>query len=186
MNTKDNIVDSLLVLQSQTGNKKAMSLLVKRWHKRLCKQANWYVKDLDTAKDVVQDSWTIIFNKIHGLRDSNQFGSWALSIVTRKSLDWLRKNKRETQKLEKYYDDLISTNDDTSINTYESLLIALRTAIQKLPKEHQAVLHLFYLEMYSVREIGAILKLPDGTVKSRLFNAREKLKLIIKSKNHEK
>ena len=186
MNDRDKILDSWLVLQCQSGNKKATSLLVKRWHKKLCKQANWYVKDLDTSKDIVQDSWTVIFNKIHKLKDSNRFGGWALAIISRKSIDWLRKNKREIKNLEKYYNNTTITIDDASTNTSEDLLMILRTAIKKLPDEHQAVLHLFYLEAYSIKEIAEIMQLPGGTIKSRLFNAREKLKLIIKNKSHEK
>ena len=186
MNNSDKILDSWLVLQCQSGNKKAVSLLVKRWHKKLCKQAYWYIKDMDIAKDIVQDSWTVIFNKIHNLRDTNQFGSWALSIITRKSIDWLRKNKRETNKLEKYHENNLNTNDDESVDNSAERLKLLRTAIKKLPADHQAVLHLFYLEAYSIKEIGEIMHVATGTIKSRLFNARENLKLIIKNKSHEK
>jgi RNA polymerase sigma-70 factor (ECF subfamily) len=186
MRNSDKIVDSLLVLQCQSGNKKAASLLVKRWHKKLCRQANWYVKDSDVSKDIVQDSWTVIFNKIHNIKDSNRFGSWVLSIITRKSIDWLRKNKREVKSLEKYYTDSTSTIDYSSIDSSIDKLKVLRIEIKKLPCEQQAVLHLFYLETYSIREIADILQLPVGTVKSRLFNAREKLKLIVKNRNHEK
>ena len=186
MRNSDKILDSWLVLQCQSGNKKAASLLVNRWHKKLCKQSYWYIKDLDASKDIVQDSWTVIFNKIHHLKDSNRFGSWILSIVTRKSIDWLRKNKRDVKNRAAYYDyktNIVQTsNEDRSDNR----LINLRIAINELPQQNQTVLHLFYLEEYTIKEIGEIMNLPTGTVKSRLFNAREKLKLIIKTISHEK
>ncbi|MFT7626972.1 MAG: RNA polymerase sigma factor (sigma-70 family) [Ulvibacter sp.] len=169
MRNSDKIFDSWLVLQCQSGNKKAIALLVKRWHKKLCKQANWYIKD------VVQDSWRGIFNNIRKVRDSNQFGSWVLSIITIKSTDWIRKSKRDVKKRE-------ASKDDRPDNR----LINLRMAINKLTQQHQTVLHLFYLEEYTIKEIGEIMHLPVGTIKSRLFNAREKLKLIIKIKSHEK
>ena len=57
--------DGLLVLQSQNGDKKAFSILVKRWHLKFCKQAFWYVKDTDIAKDIAQDCWTIIVKRIN-------------------------------------------------------------------------------------------------------------------------
>lgn len=183
---RDKIVDSLLVLECQRGNNKATTILVKRWHKKLCKHSYWYTKDLDISKDIVQDCWSVIINKINNLKDPNSFGSWALSIVTRKTIDWLRKHKREIKNLEKYYDNIAITNDDASIDTSEDLVKVLRIAIKKLPAEHQAVLHLFYLEAYSMKEIAEIMQLPGGTIKSRLFNAREKLKNIIKTKYHEK
>jgi len=62
----------------------------------------------------------------------------------------------------------------------------LSEAIALLPKEKQDILRLFYMENYSVRQIGLFLQLPVGTVKSRLFNAREKLKSIIKTDGYEK
>ncbi len=186
MRNSDKILDSWLVLQCQSGNKKAASLLVKRWHKKLCRQSYWYIKDLDASKDIVQDSWTIIFNKIHSLKDSNRFGSWTLSIVTRKSIDWLRKNKRDGKNREAYYDYKANIVETANEDRPDNRLINLRIAINELPQLHQTVLHLFYLEEYTIKEIGEIMHLPAGTIKSRLFNAREKLKLIIKTKSHEK
>ena len=186
MRNSDKTLDSWLVLQWKSGNKKAASLLVKRFHKKLCRQSYWYIKDLDASKDIVQDSWTVIFNKIHSLKDANRFGSWTLSIVTRKSIDWLRKNKRDVKNREAYYDYKINIAETSNEDISDNRLINLRIAINELPQQDQTVLHLFYIEEYPIGEIGEIMHLPPGTVKSRLFNAREKLKLIIKTKSHEK
>lgn len=186
MTNKNKIVDSWLVMQTRTGNKKAMALLVKRWHKKLCRQAYWYTKDLDTSKDIVQDCWPIIIKRIDSLKDGTSFGSWALSIVTRKSIDLLRKNNREVKSLEEYYENRSITTYDGDFNNNESLKKALRVAIKKLSNQSQQILNLFYLEEFSIVAISEILKVPVGTVKSRLFNAREKLKTILKQRNHEK
>ena len=187
MINKDKSIDSWLVLQTRTGNKKALGLLVKRWHKKLCKQAYWYTKDMDIAKDIVQDCWAIIIKKIDGLKDNSSFGSWALSIVTRKSIDSLRKDKREFINLEKYYDNnSINHNDINFDDTSEGLIGKLRTSIKKLPLQNQIVLHLFYLEELSIKQISEVLMLPEGTVKSRLYNAREKLKTVLNRKHYEK
>ena len=180
MINKNKIIDSWLVLQIRDGNKKAVALLVKRWHKKLCRHAFWYTKDLETSKDVVQDCWPIIIKKLGSLKDGSSFGSWALSIVTRKSIDLLRKNKRELKNLAAYYDNNSFTIDDNNSNENESLKKDLRASIKKLPKQSQQVLSLFYIEELSIRQIGKILNVPDGTIKSRLFAAREKLKTILK------
>jgi RNA polymerase sigma-70 factor (ECF subfamily) len=82
MNTRS-VFDELLVLQYQSGDQKALDLLVKRYHAKLCRHAFWYTKDLDGAKDVVQESWRVIVNKMDGLRDPRAFESWVMSIVTR-------------------------------------------------------------------------------------------------------
>ncbi|MCH9660081.1 MAG: sigma-70 family RNA polymerase sigma factor [Bacteroidetes bacterium] len=180
------IIDSILVLHCKSGNNKAFAVLVKRWHPKLCKQANWYVRDADLAKDIAQDSWSIIYKKIHRLKDNNSFGSWALMIVKRTALDWLRKNAKEHKALRRHFDNSnhhyvnnisVSTVSDTGL---------LRKAIMMLPVKQQVILDLFYMEELSINEISIVLEVSTGTVKSRLFTAREKLKTILKNRYHEK
>ncbi len=180
------VFDSLLVIQCQSGDKKSFTLLVKRWHIRLCKHAYRYTHDVEASKDIVQDSWQIIMKRIHSIKNPNSFGSWALTIVTRKSLDWLRKNKVESAQLTEYLDMNKESMVDDTVNTNETVIIILKKAIYQLPANHQIVLTLFYTEEYSIQEIANILHISVGTVKSRLFTAREKLKQILKHRNYEK
>lgn len=183
MNKPDKIFDGLLVLQCQNGDKNAMTLLVNRWHKKLIKQTYFYTQDLDLAQDIVQDSWQSILKKIYSLNEPNSFGSWASTIVNRKAIDFLRKNKKRIVKLHHYND-----HDRITVDTFEKeeLINLIHTAIKKLPKNQQIILTLFYVDEFSINEISNVLNLPIGTVKSRLFYAREKLKIILKSRNHEK
>lgn len=184
MNSKETI-DGWLVLQYQSGNNKALALLVKRWHKKLCSKAYWIIKDKDLSKDIAQESWKIIINKIHRLKNPNSFGSWALTIVYRKSIDFIKDSKKENDKLHLYhYEKSVITYNKQLDN--ESLKIVLLEAIKSLPEHHQMVINLFYVEDYSLKVIGDILNISVGTAKSRLFHAREKLKLILKHKNYEK
>ncbi len=184
--TAHKVFDSLLVLQCQSGNKKAMALLVKRWHAKLCKHAYWYTYDIEISKDIVQDSWNKILLKIGSLKDPNSFGSWALTIVTRNAINWLRKHKKEIAHLKEYQDQYNTEKTSGNIDNTESVLVLLKKEIKKLPNEQQVVLNLFYLEEYSVKQISEIVDVSAGTVKSRLFTAREKLKLILKNENDEK
>ena len=175
--TSNKIFDALLVLQYQAGDKKALGILVKRHHNRFCSHANWYLSDLDASKDVVQDCWGIIMNKLSNLRDPNSFSSWAMRIVTRKSIDILRQNKTKREKLRQYqYTKLEVTYDEENTE-----IVKLRQAIKSLPNDQQIVLRLFYTQEYSLLEIGNILDISVGTVKSRLFHAREKLKTNLKT-----
>lgn len=175
--TPNKIFDALLVLQYQSGDKKALGMLVKRHHNRFCSHANWYLSDLDASKDVVQDCWGIIMNKLSNLRDPNSFSSWAMRIVTRKSIDNLRQNKTKREKLRQYQ----YTNLEVTYNEENTEIIKLRQAIKSLPNDQQIVLRLFYTQEYSLIEIAHILDISVGTVKSRLFHAREKLKTILKT-----
>lgn len=184
--TKPNqIFDALLVLECQAGSKKAMTLLVNRWHSKLCKQAYWYTRDSDQAQDIAQDSWGVILKKIAFLKDPNRFGSWALKIVTRRAIDWLRKQKKESTNLETNYD-LLNPIDDGDDTLAVNPVLKVRIAIKELPPKQQVILNLFYSEEFSIKQIGEILDISTGTVKSRLFTAREKLKTILKNRNYEK
>lgn len=178
MNKPHKIVDSLLVLSYQSGDKKALALLVKRWHKRLCRHAFRYTKDMDEAKDVVQDSWRVILNKLHSLRDTNCFGSWVMTIVTRKALDHIKRNKRFVNNIK---EPTVPNPDDEDYLSKENDLTKVMNAIALLNEDQRMVLKLFYLEEYSIVEIGQILGISEGTIKTRLFRAREKLKTIIKT-----
>ena len=185
MTNPHKIFDGLLVMQGQNGNKKAISLLVKRWHKKLCKQAFWYTKDMDLAKDVAQDSWGVILKNLKSLKDPNSFGSWALTITTRVAIDGIRKSKKERDHLKTQYDTLGETTHGIGIDDTDDPIMSLRKAIKELPQNQQIILNLFYLEEFSIQKISDILDIVPGTVKSRLFTAREKLKIILKNRNYE-
>ena len=177
---KDQHIDVKLIESYQAGNKQALASLVERWHLRFCRKAYWLVKDADLSKDIAQDSWRTIMDKLHSLEKPSSFKSWALRIVYSKSMDALRQQSRKRAKEM----ELSKTNTSYS-EAYEEdnqLEVFLLEAIKALPNSQQVVLKLFYTEAYSLKEIGKTLNISVGTAKSRLFHAREKLKLILKEK----
>ena len=172
-------VDSLLVIAYQAGDKNAFDLLVKRWNKRLCMHAYRYVNDWDVAKDVVQDTWSVIINKISMLRDSHSFGSWAMTITGRKAIDVRKRSIRFEQEVDKVFWD----NQKEELlegDSKEEDIQKILTVFTTLSLEHQLVLKLFYMEDYSLKEISRITKTSVNTVKTRLFRAREKIKQELK------
>lgn len=177
MSDPSKVFDGLLVLQYRSGTKKALSILVNRYHAKLCRHSYWYTHDIEASKDIVQDCWGIVIKKMDGLKEPNLFSSWAFRIVTRRSLDFVAKRKRE---LEKLRDSYVSATIETNEEDVEGAIKKLQDGIQKLSEEQQIVLRLFYIEKYSLKEISGILEISTGTVKSRLFHAREKLKTILK------
>lgn len=182
MNKSKELSDSILVEQYQSGNNKALAILVERWHKKFCNQAYWYTKNADLSKDIAQESWTVIIHKINDLRESDKFGSWGLSIVNRKAIDSLRKQNKYI-KLRSFDEiNLVEKEESKDSNLKEIILVA----IKNLPEEQQLVLQLFYVEAYKIYQIAELLNIANGTVKSRLFTAREKLKSILITRNHER
>ncbi|MCC1483713.1 RNA polymerase sigma factor [Winogradskyella immobilis] len=170
-------IDELLVTQIISGDKIAFAKLVKRWHKQFCNKAYWLVKDKAVAKDIAQESWQIIMNKIEQLKEPQQFKSWALRIVTNKSLDHLRNKVKEREHFQDYKQDIVA---ETPYEENLKLKQELSKAIKELPLNQQVVIQLFYTESYSLRQISKRLNISVGTVKSRLFHAREHLKKQLK------
>ena len=180
MENLSNFSDKELVLAYKNGNEKAFAALVKKWHVQFCKLAFWYVKDVDVAKDIAQESWQVILDKLDKLENPSRFKSWSISIVNRKAIDYLRANKRVENKNQKYYNENKNNIISEEIDNKEELKSNLLKAIQKLSIEQQLVVKLFYVELYSLKEISEFSKISIGTAKSRLFYAREKLKTILK------
>lgn len=175
MNKKQYITDAELVIQYQSGDASAMSLLVERWHKIFCDKAYWIVKDPDISKDIAQESWRTIIKSINKLKDNKRFAAWALRIVYSKSIDYLKTSTKErvmksTLSYEKQMETINLDNDDKQLKQ------ALLKAISELRLHQQVVIRLFYIEEYSLKEISEMLGVSIGTAKSRLFHAREKLK----------
>ncbi len=176
----DQSIDEKLVKAYKAGDKKALAALVKRWHKLFCDKAYWLVKDKDTAKDIAQDSWAIIINKIDGLKEPKQFKYWAYRIVCNKSTDWLRLQTKKRFNTVGYEIEIES--DEKKYTENEQLKLRLSKAISDLPASQKIVVRLFYIESYSLKQISDLLEISVGTAKSRLFHAREKLKKELNSK----
>lgn len=183
MGKTDNANEELLITQYLSGDPMALQKLVQRWHKVFCEKAFWLTKDAEASKDIAQESWNTIIEKIEQLKDAKSFQTWALRIVFTKAMDWMRNNQRNRSNLESYYSNYETIEEEKSDN--EVLKKALLMAIKSLSVEQQIVLKLFYVEDYSLKEISGLLEISIGTVKSRLFHARENLKQQLKNRNYE-
>lgn len=175
--------DEFLILDYQSGNKMALAILVKRWHKKFCTKAFYIVKDADEAKDVAQNSWRTIIGKLETIRDPQKFSGWSMRIVHTKSIDVLRKRQKDLKRVEALKFD--SVEEDEPYDEENVLKKKLYSAILELSIDQQEVIKLFYLEELAISRIAKLLEIKVGTVKSRLFHAREKLKLILKNYNYE-
>jgi len=178
MNKKQKSTDRFLILEYLEGNTSVLSVLVKRYHKIFCEKAYWLIKDKEIAKDIAQESWIIIINKLHTLENVDSFKSWAFRIVYTKAIDRIKHRNKERKNLDSF--GVIESDSQSPENESNLIQSALLKAIRELPKEKQDIIRLFYAEAYSIIEISAFLNIPVGTVKSRLFKAREKLKSILK------
>ncbi len=140
------------------------------------------MKDGEGAKDVVQESWSAAIKSIHKLKDPAKFGSWMHRIVYLKSVDWIRQRQRERNEIENARKELFSISPETNEDQIKIVLKALEV----MKPNEKMVLRLFYLDNQSIKEISEIMGIPLGSVKSKLFYAREHLKKLVKAKQYEK
>ena len=163
----EQLVDEILVMDSQSGSVKAMEMLVSRWQKRLWQYAYRLIGNSEGAWDVTQESWLGIIKGLRKLHDPANFRAWAYRITTKKSIDWARKRKADKQiSIEEIQDHQHKAKDDTGV----------KELLEKLDIRRKVVLSLYYFEQLSVPEISVALNIPNGTVKSRLHSARKELK----------
>jgi RNA polymerase sigma-70 factor (ECF subfamily) len=163
----EQLVDEILVMDCQSGRVKAMEILVSRWQKRLWQYAYNLTGNADASWDITQESWLSIIKGLRKLHDPACFKAWAYRITTNKSIDWIKKNKTVKQ---------IGIEDIEEQQTSQKNDIGISELLEKLDIGKKVVLSLYYFEQLSVSEISVALKIPKGTVKSRLHSARKELK----------
>ncbi|MBP3253027.1 MAG: sigma-70 family RNA polymerase sigma factor [Bacteroidales bacterium] len=171
-----------LVTKAQQGNNKAFDILISRCYTKLLNTAIIFVKDEDTAKDIVQDASIIIFTNIKSLKDNSKFESWANSIVKNLALLYLRKNKFMENKfvsiderLEEYLSDTESKQEET-ISAQE-----LNSMIEQLPEGYKTIFTYYALENKSHKEISQILNIAPHTSSSNYYRARKLLKSAVRN-----
>ncbi len=175
--------DINLVQRLQTGDRNALVDLVKKWHVIFCEKAFWIVKDKELAKDIVQDAWIVISQKVQNLKDPKQFKNWASRIIYNKAIDVLRQqNKQKFVNAELTAESHTHDIDNDRNAEVKKMLL---NAIHNLPHSQKEVIQLFYVQNYTLKQISTLLNISVGTAKSRLFHAREKLRITLKSKYYE-
>lgn len=183
MKSSDQIIEEWLVINCQAGDRKAFELLVKRWNPKMLARVYHTTKDVSATKDIVQEAWITIIRKIKTLRDPGAFQGWSLRIVTHMAIDWIRSN--QTDRKRKPIRETAQSEFAENHHPNEEKFNTVKQAVKELPKEQQEVIRLFYQENLSLITIGGLLKLPVGTVKSRLFRGREHLKNILENKLYQ-
>lgn len=121
------------------------------------------------AQDAVSEAIVLAFEKCHQLRKRSSAKSWLMQILVNSSKKIaVQSNKYVLLENEIQYEQAEEFKDDDMWET-----------VMELDEEFREVVALYYYEQFSVREIGKMLRVPEGTVKSRLARAREKLLRII-------
>jgi len=173
MRTRERVVDEILVLAAQGRQVDAFEELAARWYPRLLRHALRLTGDPEGAREVVQETWVAIARGLTRLHDPARFAPWALRITSRRCADWIGQRRAARQRSSEL-DAAAEIPSPTGART--DALVRVREALRRLDREQQALMAMFYVEGLSVAEIAAALEIPVGTVKSRLYHARERLR----------
>ena len=164
--------DEWVVVRCQLGERDAFDELIERWHEPLRKYVR-RVAGEDGASDVVQDVWLRVLRGIGRLRDGTKLRPWLFGIARRAVMDRLREQYARGPVDDVDVGDIPDESSDASA---EADLELLEQELALLPVVERDVLTLFYLRELSLREVADVLDVPIGTVKSRLFRARQLLR----------
>jgi RNA polymerase sigma-70 factor (ECF subfamily) len=170
--SSDRILDDLLARRCKRGDAQAWRAVVERYDKRLLYFIRRLVDDERDCWDVLQQTWLSALSSIARLGEPRALRTWLFRIARNESVNHLRRSGRrmeatDSPAVESALDD--STDEEIfSTETAEHV----HAALGKLSLPHREVLTLHLLEDASIEEIAAVLDVPPGTVKSRLYYAR--------------
>ncbi len=172
--------DEELVRLSQKGDLKAFELLVERYQKRVFTVAYGLVHDADEAQDLTQESFIRAYHAIETFRGAARFYTWIYRITVNLCMDYFRRQVVEQAVVTAEQDlDPDSTTPDT-LATQHEMSQAVHQAIRALPTDQRTVIILRELEGLSYKEIARVMGSSIGTVMSRLFYARKRLRELLK------
>jgi RNA polymerase sigma-70 factor (ECF subfamily) len=171
----------------------AFEELVRKHQKKMLNIAFRMTGNYEDACEVVQDAFVAAYKAIRQFEERARFGTWLYTIVVNQTRNHLKKASTIAGRAEYSLDEPISTEDgfirtepaspDPSVLEkleQQELQARVQYCITGLEADFREVLVLRDLQGFSYDEIGAMLKLPDGTVKSRLSRARESVKNCLK------
>lgn len=186
----DRETDRLLVERVQAGDKQAFGLLVTKYQRKLARLVSRMVRDSAEVEDIVQDSFIRAYRALPSFRNESAFYTWLYRIGVNTAKNWLVTHGRRAQ--------LTSATDDDESEIYtepellrnyetpERLLMTkqigqtVNSVVESLPEDLRTALTLREIEGLSYEEIADVMDCPIGTVRSRIFRARDAIALKLR------
>ncbi len=193
-------LDQVLVERAQAGDKKAFGLLVEKYNRKLARLLSRMIRDQTEVEDVVQESFIKAYRALHNFRGDSAFYTWLYRIGINTAKNYLVSLGRKPQVLNDVeIEDAENFEGGTDMRTMETPETALATkqiaqtvndTVASLPDDLRTAITLRELEGLSYEEIATIMQCPIGTVRSRIFRAREtiaeKLRPLLDTPDHKR
>lgn len=171
----EKMTDEKVVELIRKGNKEIFTVIIERYQEKLLRYAYGLLGD-DGAQDAVQNAFIKVYVNLNGFNVNKKFSSWIYRIVHNEAMNLVIKERRKISLDENWELDSGVNMEDELIK--KELAENARKCLQEIPLEYSEPLTLFYLESKSYEEIGDILRLPVGTVGTRINRAKKLLKRI--------
>ncbi|HKI48864.1 MAG TPA: sigma-70 family RNA polymerase sigma factor [Desulfobacteria bacterium] len=173
--------ESNLIERFKQGDRSAFEELVRKFQDRIYNLCRYMLRDPQNAQDAAQDVFLKAYRALKDFRPDASFYTWIYRIAVTTCLDYRRKSHREALRSAPLTEDLPS-NAPSPHQLYESREIAesIQIALQKLPDKLRAAIVLREIEGCSYEEIAQVLHASVGTVKSRIWRARNQLRRLLK------
>jgi RNA polymerase sigma-70 factor, ECF subfamily len=175
-------LDEALVKRVQAGERKAFDLLVRRYQHKVLGVISRYVADWSEAQDVAQESFVRAYRAIGNFRGESAFYTWIYKIATNTAKNWLVSKGRRPPTDDVQVDDAVHLDAGSSLkdsSTPERELLrqeierTVFATVEALPDELRQAITLREVDGLSYEEISERMDCPIGTVRSRIFRARE-------------
>lgn len=184
--------DLMLVERTVAGDQKAFELLVVKYQRRIQRLIGRMVRDVDLVEDIAQETFIRAYKALHQFRGDAQFYTWLYRIAVNTAKKSLMELKRDLTVSESFFksddDDETKTSrieptaDETPESVYAAKEIAamVNLALSELPEDLRQAVTLREIEGLSYEEISTAMNCPIGTVRSRIFRAREAISAKVK------
>jgi len=176
-------IDQQLVERAQRGDKRAFELLVEKYQRKLGRLLARFIRDPAEVEDVTQEAFIKAYRALPAFRGDSAFYTWLYRIGINTAKNYLMAlGRRAPTSTEVEAEDAEGFEDAEQlrdINTPESILLSKEIAatvnatIEELPEELRTAIQLREIEGMSYEDIARIMDCPIGTVRSRIFRARE-------------
>ncbi|MEM7194048.1 MAG: RNA polymerase sigma factor [Pseudomonadota bacterium] len=173
MNTNEEIQ---LMGRIASGDQDAMSALYVTYEKSMYAFVLKKLNDPQLAADIVHETMLSIWKNPGGFQGKSKLRTWLFQIAHNKMVDHLRKHSRHPA--EEPDESIVDEEDNAAIGLIEAAQNSefLKFCLDKLSEAHKMVVHMAYFEEMGYDEIASILSIPAGTVKTRMFHAKQLLK----------
>jgi RNA polymerase sigma-70 factor (ECF subfamily) len=181
------VSDLDLIATAASGGTVAFERLYERYERRVYNYVRTFLRQPSVAEEVVIDTMMAVWHGARGFGGSSRVSTWILGIARHKALDAARKVGRSGVEvpLEDASEvvDQASGPADATDSVFRSKLV--RRAIAELSVDHQEILRLAFFEELPYEEIASVLSIPDNTVKTRVFYAKQQLRRLLDARELE-